>query len=256
MKLGQRFWTLWQLRPWVAGCAVLAAIVAVWSVAKISIAPPGLTSRSLEMATATAHIVVDTPRSSVLDLRENTYDFTALTQRAVLLGNVMANGPVRDSIASQAHIPTQTLQVSVPLTPQQPRAYVGSANRNSVSDIAKSTNQYRLSIEANPTVPVLDIYAEAPTASSAALLANSAVSGLKQYLATLGTTQQIPQRDQIRILQLGQARGAVINKGIQWEVAFLAFLLTFALASATVIYVARVRRGWRIASFSEQRAGG
>ena len=34
----------------------------------------------------------------MLDLRQNTYSFEALTQRAILLGNVIANGQVRATV--------------------------------------------------------------------------------------------------------------------------------------------------------------
>ena len=177
MRLGKRIWTLWQLRPWVALSAVVAVIAAIWSVANISLFPPKLTSRSLQMATATTHVVVDTPVSSVLDLRQNTYDFSALTQRAILLGNVIANGTVRQSIAERAHVPVNALQISAPLTPAAPRPEVGSGNKPSVTDLVKSTNQYRISIEVNPTVPMLDIFAQAPTTTTATTLANAAVAG-------------------------------------------------------------------------------
>ena len=46
------------------------------------------------MASAATHVVVDTPTSTLLDLRQNTYSLEALTSRAVLLGNVIANGEV------------------------------------------------------------------------------------------------------------------------------------------------------------------
>ena len=64
----------------------------------------GVAERALEMASATTHVVVDTPKSSVLDVRENTYDFEAMTNRAVLVGNVIANGAVREAIANRAHV--------------------------------------------------------------------------------------------------------------------------------------------------------
>jgi hypothetical protein len=252
--LGKRLWTLWRLRPFVALSAVLACVVAVWSVADISFTPTlRLTPRALEMATGSTHVVVDTPRSSVLDLRQNTYSFEALTQRAVLLGNVMANGRVREAIAQRAGVPADTLQVSAPLTPKQPRAQVGSANTKHTSDIFKSTDQYRLSIEANPTVPVLDVYSQAPTAKSAALLADASVTALREYLAGLAAAQHIPPKDQIRLLQLGQARAKVINQGIDWQVAFLAFVLTFTLACASAIFFSRVLRGWRTARLADQQ---
>jgi hypothetical protein len=254
MRLGHRIWTLWRLRPFMAASAVIAAVVATWSVADISLAPPGLKSRSLEMATGTTHVVVDTPKSSIVDLRQNTYSFEALTQRAILLGNVMANGPVREAIAESAGVPVDVLQVAAPLTSRQPRAQVGSANQKRAGDLLKSTDQYRLSIQANPTVPVLDIYSQAPTAESAEILANSAVDSLREYLADLAARKDISADDQIQLVQLGRARGKVINDGVDWQVAFLAFLLTFAISCATVIFFARVRQGWRMAALAERGA--
>ena len=254
MGLGKRLWTLWQLRPWVIACTLLALIVSIASVAKISLMPPRLSSRSLEIATGTTHVLVDTPKSSALDLRQNTYDFQALTQRAVVLGNLIADGSVRDTIAQRAHIPIDSLQISPPLTPKQPAARVGADNRPSVTDIAKSTDQYRLSIQTDPTVPVLDIYAEAPTAAAATTLANAAVDGMRDYLARLAVVQHTPPTDQIKLLQLGPARGKVINHGIEWQVAFLAFVLTLAVACATAIFLSRVSRGWRTAALADRQA--
>lgn len=254
MGLGRRFWTLWQLRPWAIASLLLAILASVWSVAQISLFPPGLHSRSLEMATATTNVVVDTPTSSALDLRQSSYDFDAMTQRAVLLGNVIANGQVRESIARAANVPVEAIQVTPPFTRKQPRAVVGQGTSKHASDIAKSTNQYRLSIQANPTVPLLDIYAQAPSREAAEILANSAVDSLKKYLADLAATQQVPAKDQIRLLQLGRARGTVINNGIDWQVALLAFFLTFALSSATVILVSRVIRGFRVEAVANRRA--
>ncbi len=254
MKLGSRLWTLWRLRPFVAVAVVVSLLAAVWSVANISLIPLRLTPRALEMATATTHVVVDTPRSSVLDLRQNTYSFEALTQRAVLLGNVMANGRVREAIAARANVPVDQLQVAAPLTPRQPRAQAGSVAAKHASDMFKTTDQYRLSITANPTVPVLDIYSQAPNAASAAVLANASVSALREYLAGLAATQRIPPADQIRLLQLGQARGKIINKGIDWQVGLLAFVLTFALACASAIFISRVLRGWRVAARADREA--
>jgi hypothetical protein len=255
--LGRRIFTLWQLRPYVAACGLLASFVAIYSVAHISLAPPSVRPRALQMATATTHLVVDTPKTTILDLRQNTYSFEALTQRAILLGNVMANGPVRQAIADRANVPVDVLQVSAPLTAKEPRATTGAADRQKkMSDVLKSTDQYRLSIQANPTVPVLDIYAQAPTAAKATILANSSVDSLRTYLEGLAASKQVPATDQIKILQLGRARGTVINKGIDWQTSFLAFWLTFGFACATVIFLSRIRRGWKLAALAERPAEG
>jgi hypothetical protein len=240
------------MKAGVAVCLGLALIAALWSLGDISLIPPKLKARSLEIATASTHVVVDTPRSTLLDLRQDTYELEGLTKRAVLLGNVIANGPVRESIARQAGIPVEVLRVDAPLTAKQPRVRVEAGNDKKASDILKSNDQYRLNIQANPTSPVLDIYAQTPTAESAEALANAAVNSLRAYLTGLARSQRTPETQQIQLLQLGTARGAVINEGVSWQVAFLVFIMTFGLTCATMIFLSRVSIGWRMASLSER----
>lgn len=251
MGFGARLHTLWRLRIGVAVAFLVAVLAAVWSVADISLAPPRLTPRALTMATASTQIVVDTPKSAMLDLRQDTYSFEALLNRAVLLGNVMASSPVRDDIARRTGIPAEVLQVAAPRTPDQPRAVIGTSKGRKATDIFDSNNEYRLSIQANPTVPVLTIFASTPKARSAATLANAAVDALEAHMAELARTERTPGRDQIRLMQLGRARGAVINGGVSYQAAILAFVLTFAACSATALFLARVRAGWRMAALTE-----
>lgn len=254
MGLGKHIHTLWRLRAGVLASALLAAFAALWSVQEISLAPPGLTPRALDMATAATHVVVDTPTSAMLDLRQDTYSLESLTNRAVLLGNVMASDPVRSRIAARAGVPAGVLATEAPLTPEQPRPRVDTGQDKTTADILKSMNQYRLSIRSNPTVPVLDIYAQTPTAASAERLANAAVDELRLYLARLATTEDTPEKDRIQLVQLGRAEGAVINDGVRWQAAVLAFLLTFGVACATVLFIANVREGWRLTAGAERAA--
>ena len=256
MGIGIRLRKLWGLRGGVALCLALASLAAVWSVDGIGLAPPRLTPRALEMATASTHVVVDTPTSTVLDLRQSTTDFDSLRNRAVLLGNVIAGSTVREAIARRARLAAGTLRVQAPLTPEQAVPPPDSGNERRTKDILRSNDQYRLNIQANLSVPMLDIYAQAPTAASAAVLANAAVDELRAYLVRLADAQGTPGPDRIRLLQLGRAQGAVINQGVRWEVALLAFVLTFAFSCATVLFVARVRHGWRRQALVERAARG
>jgi hypothetical protein len=252
--IGIRLRKLWSLRGGVALCLALAALAALWSVESIGLLPPRLTPRSLEMATASTHVVVDTPTSAVLDLRQDTYSFEGLRNRAVLLGNVIAGSTVRAGIARRARVPPDALRIQAPLTLEQASPPPDSGNARRTSDILRLNDQYRLNIQANLSVPMLDIYSQAPTARSAAVLANAAVDQLRAYLARLAAAQRTPPQDRIRLLQLGRAHGTVINKGVRWEVFVLAFVLTFAVSCATVLFVARVRAGWRQQALSERAA--
>ena len=74
---------------------------------------------------------------------------------------------------------------------------------------------------------------------------------MRAYLDNLALSTRTPVGQQVRLTQLGRAHGQVINKGIQWRGAFLVFLLMFAVSCATVIWVRRVREGWRLAALSE-----
>jgi hypothetical protein len=247
MGFGARLHELWHIRTWVAVCVVLAVLAAVWSVAQISVFPPSLTSRSLKLATATTQVVVDTPKSTLVDTRQDTYSLDALTNRAVLLGNVMASQPVRAAIARQAHVPFSALQVLPPLTPKQPRALSEAGNERKTSDILKLNDQYRLVVQANPTVPFLQIYAQAPDARSATAIADAAVDSMKIYLTEVAGAARTPDGEQIKLVQLGRAHGSVIDPGITWRVALLTFFITFSILCATAIFIRRVREGWRVA---------
>lgn len=233
-------------------CTALASLAAVWSVDKIGLVPPSLTPRTLEMATASTSMLVDTPIPSLVDQRRDTYSFNDLMQRAVLLGSVISHGPVHTEIARRAGIPDRSLRVEAPLTRQDPRIPLEPATEKRTSDILRSNDQYRLHIEVDPTVPVLDVYAQAPSARQAEELANAAFAASRTYVDELEASERTPGSVQLRLRQLGPAKGAVINRGVQWQIAGAVFVLAFGVTAALLIVVARIRRGWRVAVLAEQ----
>ena len=229
----------------------IALVAAVWSIDKISLFPPALTTRALDMATATTHVVVDTPDSIMVDLRQNTYSLQDMTSRAVVLGNVVTSSWMEAKIAEQANVPLQLLRIQAPLTPTQPTTPADAQTQRQVSDILKSNDQYRIVINANPTVPMLDVYAQAPTSASAAALANATVDQLKAYQQQLASSEATPAKDRISLEQLGRATGAVVNPGVKYQVAMLIFVLIFLGSWASLTYLARVRTRWRALGPSE-----
>jgi hypothetical protein len=248
MGLGRHLRELWENRLGFAACVALAALAALWSIAEISLTPPGIEPRVVEIASASTRAVVDSPTSAVLDLDIPTTNLEGMTNRGVLVGNMIASEPVRGYVARRADVKPELLQVASPVTPDFPRPLATSGKRTT-KDILKSPKEYRLSIQANPTVPILDIYAEAPTVEAARALANGAVDGMSDYLRDLAAEQDIPAARRVHIEQLGTAHGGLINDGVSVKLAALSFVLTFALAAGTVLALTRVRRGWRVESF-------
>jgi len=235
---------LWGQKLGLAIALAVALIAATRVLFSIGLLPPSLERHPLGLASASTQAIVDTPRSSVIDLRADTYSFTGLTNRALLLGNVMASPPVREYIARRAGVPASLIRVQAPLTPEQPRVVTDGAHQPKTSDLLRSPEEYRLNVQANPTVPVLNVYAEAPDGSAAARLANASVEGLRDYLRALSSQHGTPLARQVRVVQLGRASGGTIDSGAGIKLAALVFLLVFTIASAAVLFIGRVRRGW------------
>jgi hypothetical protein len=247
MQLGRHLHELSRHRLGLLVSVLLASLAALWSVGKVSVDPPGIKPRVLQMGAASTRALVDSPKSAVLDLQVPTGNLQAMTNRGVLVGNMIASAPVRAYIARRAHVRPELLQVSSPVTPDFPRPLASSGKR-STSDIVDSPNAYRLSVQSNPTVPIVDIYAEAPTAAAARALANGAVEGMQDYLGDLAVTQAIPERQRVHLVQLGGATGGVINPGVSVKLGLLSFFIVFGASSLAVMAVSRVRRGWGLAA--------
>jgi hypothetical protein len=228
----------------LAVCAVIAVLATAQIVDGVSLFPPGIGSNSLNVASASTRVIVDTPKSAAVDPLTDAYTIESLSNRALILGNVMASLPVRQYIAARAGITAAQLRVEPPLTPEQPRAMVDSAHAPHVSDILKRPDEYRLSIEANPMAPVLDLYAMAPTSGGATKLADASVDGLRDYLVSVASSRRTPMSDRVRLEQLGRAEGGSIDAGSTLQIGILTFVLSFALSCLGLLFAVRVRRGW------------
>jgi hypothetical protein len=246
MQFGAHLHELWRLRLGLILSVSLALLVTLSVGYRISVLPPGLTPRAMEIGTASTHVLIDTPRSTVLDLRQPTDDLESLSNRAVLLGNVMASLPVRQYIAQRAGVAPDRIVATSPPTADFPRPIAGLGEEKHATDLLRSAEQYRIDIRANPTVPVLDVFAQGPTAQAAERLANAAVDGLRAYLADVARADGTPAASEVRLSQLGRADGAVINDGVRAQVLVLVFVLVLAVACAAVLFIARVRRGWDV----------
>ena len=244
MKFGMRLRELWEHRLGLTLSIAIALFAGFWSIAKISLLPPGVHSRHLETASATTRVLVDMPNSLVLDLSDQVTDIESLTNRGLLVGNLIGSAPVRETISRRVGVPADRLEVAAPLTREWPRAMQQAGTKRSTSDILKSPDQYRINVRANPTVPILEISTVAPTAEAATRLANGAVLGTQDYLREVAARESIPASRQVKLDQLGSAKGGVINQGVSVKVALMSFLVALSVSFFAVLASARIRRGW------------
>jgi len=219
--------------------ALTIALLAGGRMYGFSLFPPGL-ERSSDNGRAATHVLVDTPRSTTIDLRQGTFDLEGLTNQALLVGNAMASPAVRERIARSTGVSVDAIRVSTPLNAER----VESGGAQGVEGLPQ-VFPYRLDIQANPTVPLVDINTEAPTEDAAVKLADAAAAGLNSYLATIAGGDAAPADSRVDLVQLGRAQPVATSRGAGPLSTLLVFVLVFAAASATVLFVTRVRKGWR-----------
>ncbi len=255
MELGKHLRELFRMR--IAGilCLTLGVLAAVSASYRISLSPPALATRSLEIASATSEVLVDTPYSTAVDLRQGSADIEVMTTRATLLGNVIASPPVLENVAKRIGVPAETIVAQAPLTADFPRPVMEAGKERASKDIFKNPEEYRINVQVDPSVPILRVVAQAPSKLKAEQLADSAITGLQEYLDSTAGAARTPLKDRVRLERLGRSHGVVVNGGVRPQASVVAFLVVFGLTSAASMFLGRVVRGWRAAGGTEPPAG-
>ncbi|HWF49603.1 MAG TPA: hypothetical protein VG294_03070 [Solirubrobacteraceae bacterium] len=244
MQVGRALYQFSRRPRLVALSVAIAALAAMFSAYRISLLPPSLHPRAIGMASASTQILVDNPYTIVLDLNQGSYQLQQMAQSATLLGNVLGSVSVRTEIARIAGVPVKAINTTEPATPQFPQAITLPRNRTT-TDLLASNNQYRINIQANPTVPILTIYTEAHSTAVAKALANAAATGLRDYMNSVAPS--LPAKKQIQIEQLGQAQGGAVTGGLRVEVLGLVFGFALLITGGILLAIDRIVRGWRMA---------
>ena len=110
-------------------------------------------------------------------------------------------------------------------------------------------------MQADETLPIIAVSAQAPDADQAARLANAASTGLRDYLRSVAGAQNVPAARQVVISSLGAAQSAEVVKGGSRLIALVAFVFIFGLACFGVIMISGIARGWRRAAALERSGG-
>ena len=241
---------LWRLRYLVFLGAILALAIALMTAYRISLAPPKLESRQYHVGAASARVLIDTPDSQVVDLNPKGAD--VLSARATLLANLMASTPVKAVIARDAGVPANQL---VAVAPSSTGPTAPTALSKATSEHASVAQTYILTVQADETLPIIAVTAQAPNAEQAARLANAASTGLRDYLHSVAGAQNVPAGRQVVISSLGAAQSADVVKGPSRLLALVAFVLIFGLACFGVIMISGLARGWRRAAALERSGG-
>jgi hypothetical protein len=239
-------------RPRIVAATAVGIALALLTLYKVSLLPPSLHARALNVAAASTTLMVDTKQRASADLGTRNNALEALSVQTNLVGEVMVTDPVLAEIGRIAAINPLDIQATSPVTSDVPRTEIEPNSGANATTLIQAPDNYKLQVQVDPTMPIMHVYTQAPTADAAIRLANASVQGLRTYLGRLSTSQTVSLDDDIQIVQLGAVRGGVVNHSAGKEIALLAFLTGFGATLFGVRLAARFRSGWRLAAVSPQ----
>jgi hypothetical protein len=221
--------------------AVVGVVCAALNIGAIGPADSG----DLQVATATTHYLVDVPDPALVHRRSPPTTLPVLVLRAELLGGLVATPPVIERIARRADLPPEQIAASSRTTASVPLALSEPGSERRATDIRDSLLPYHIEVQARQTVPVLDIYVQAPTAGEAGRLATATAGGLLEYVRGVAQREGVTREPPIQLKQLGPARAGVISGMAKPSIAVLTFLLAFGLSCTALLALAALRRRLR-----------
>lgn len=239
---------LWQRKILLAMGILVASLAAIASVSNVSLMPPKLNDGTLEYYSGRTQILVDSEDSSFGDLHR---DVTPMVVRANVYSRFLTTPTALRVIGAKAHVPANQIHAEGPYQLGQARFIQEPTAERRGSQIAGREARYRLRYDSDPELPIVTVYAEAPSAREATALAEGAASGLAGYVKQLQDEQGISERRRVAIRQLGSTTGAPVTAGASTKVAAFVFMVMLGLWCLATLFVARMIASWRQAAVME-----
>jgi len=254
MELARTLRALRRRRRLVVLGAAIAAIAALLSIYQVSLVPPGLKSRTNVFATASTQILIDTPDSTFADVAN---DIEPLNTRAGVFARFMTSPEALALIAREAKLPLDGIEAQGPYDLNVPEFQrVPTAERRS-SQILGERALYRLRFENSPELPIISVFAQAPTTEEALALASAAPAALRDYIGGIQAREHTPTDRKVEVRKLGRAVGGVVNESASLQIATLVFIVVLIGWCMLIVPAQTIARGWRdLGEGGDARASG
>jgi hypothetical protein len=203
--------------------SLVLAVGAVMSASySIKLLPPGI-GKKAHGAGAQTQILIDDNKVSVFERNFDLDSIYNLDNGAMLAGTVLMGRNAQVEVARLMGIPSSDLSIDDPQDPILP-PMPGT----------RRPTAYSVTLAPRPNIPMLDLYAHAPSQAAAFKLARTSVAALRDRL-------QQPGGFGLRVFQLGGGAKAVAaaKQGISHELE--TFIAVFALGMALTITIDRMR---------------
>lgn len=226
---------------WRKRWAVLAGVVVATAVAFVVHG----SDTSLQYSTARSQVLVDSPASSIADLDR---DLNPLIARASIFSRLLTSPAALQAIGQQAGVDPRAIFAQGPVDPSEPRSVQEPTADARGGQLVGERSPYRLLFQSSSGLPIVTIYAQAPTTDGAVKLADGAARGLTTYIEALQEQQKIPPNRRVGIRQLGPAYGSVVDPGTNTKVAALAWFGILIMWCAALLILTRLVQSWRTTS--------
>lgn len=241
---------LWSRKVLVAIVVVVAIFAAILSAYQVSVSPPGLHSRALTVGAASSQILIDSPKSALVD-GASLGTFEALSTRAKIYGEYLSSLAAREQIAKIAGVPARSISSAGPFSPATGQFnYESQSSEDRANEILQEGAQSRLVFTGQEGVPILTVDAQAATAARAVDLANASFTTLKHYVNNLSADGEDVKRG-VTVRELGAPEGGTIGAGNDVVLMALAFLAVLILGCAAILVVPRFIQRWKTLNQAE-----
>jgi hypothetical protein len=178
---------------------------------------------------------------------DTTLPIEPLSARAAVFAELMASQPVLSRIASDAGIPPGAITATVPSQTNEGDQGANTDDPNArLNELSAEGAPYRVTFSSQEDMPIVSIFAQAPSAEEAARMATASATTFRDYLDEVQRTDNVPEAEQVVIRPLGQATGGIVRGGgVGPAIAALAFLLTFGVLCVLILLVTGATRRWR-----------
>lgn len=231
-----------RLSRWIVPGLVIAVVAVIVSNYRVSLTPPSLEPDSAEFAAASTQVLVDFPEDSAL--LETKNPLGPLAERANVYARLAVSPAIVDLIAKEAGIPASAIDVKGPYNPYAERAQREPTAERRATQLRAERQNYRLRFDTEQfeLVPLVQVYAQAPTLGAATRLADAGAAGITKYVKGVQQAEGLEAAKALRLRQLGGAKGGVVNPGVDRQIAVLVFLAAFFAWAVLVLVASNLRR--------------
>jgi polysaccharide biosynthesis protein PslJ len=230
-----------RLGPPAALCAV-AVLVAVLIGYRPSIDPPGLHTRSVQLGTARAQLLVDNSDSAIADIRTLTQYQTELGgQLALRYALYLRSDAATAKIGREVGLGSRSISDSGPFTLLLDRTNY-ARKLPTLPEPRQVSGSYRLLTDVDGVHPVLSLYAQAPTVRSARAIVEAARRLLESHLADQQRAHPRPANSAVVLRSLGPTTAGLVDPGARWQLMAFGFLAVMLIGGSLMW-----ARRWRLA---------